>query len=299
MERLSTSQIEIAFDVHGRPGRQLPLLLLHGFPDDASSWRRVGERLAAAGRQAFAPYVRGCGPTRFRSPEVPRSGQPASRGRDVLELMDALGLDRVIVVGQDWGAVTALALALLHRVRVERLVILNGHGLLNLAVLAQGRRPTWATLHAGWYQWMFQTPLGQPLLEADRAGFIEYVWGQWSPGWNPPPEELAEVVRSAGNPDWTAVVLSAYRPGNADPAADPRDADAGQRLASAPPITRPTLNLQGARDGVDLFADTQLGQEAFYRGGFERAVLEGCGHFLHRERPEAVAERILDFVADR
>jgi pimeloyl-ACP methyl ester carboxylesterase len=92
------------------------------------------------------------------------------------------------------------------------------------------------------------------------------------------------------------VVLSAYRPWNADPNADPQDAADSERLAAGMTIGCPTLNLQGADDGVDLFEDTQLGQEAFYRGGFERAVLEGCGHFLHRERPEAVAQRIIEFI---
>ena len=84
-----------------------PLILLHGFPDDATAWGDVGARLAAAGRHAIAPYVRGCGPTRFRSAETPRSGQPSARARDVLALMDALRLERAVLVGQDWGATPA------------------------------------------------------------------------------------------------------------------------------------------------------------------------------------------------
>ena len=64
------------------------------FPDDASAWEAVGARLAAAGRYAIAPYVRGCGPTRFLSPAVPRSGQVTARARDVLQLMDALSIER-------------------------------------------------------------------------------------------------------------------------------------------------------------------------------------------------------------
>ncbi|WP_280155160.1 alpha/beta hydrolase [Piscinibacter sp. XHJ-5] len=298
MESITTDQLEIAFETHGRRTTNMPIMLLHGFPDDATAWNEVGGRLAAAGRHAIAPHVRGCGPTRFLSKETPRSGQVAARARDVVHLMDGLQIERAIVVGQDWGAATAQALAMLHPQRVDKLVVLNGHGLLNMAVFAQGKRPSWATFHAGWYQWLFQSAIAEPLLRQDAAGLARYLWQQWSPGWRFSEEVFAAVARSLANPDWVDVVLSAYRPPDADPHADPRDAAAGRQLATAPAITQPTLNLQGARDGVDLFEDTQLGQEAFYRGGFRCARLEGCGHFLQRERPDEVASLLLEFFDD-
>ena len=296
MEHVQLPDIAVAYERHGTRDADTPLILLHGFPDDATAWNGVGQRLSAEGHACIAPYVRGCGPTRFTSADAPRSGQVAARARDLLGLMDALGIDRAVLIGQDWGAATAQAVAMLHPKRVERLVVLNGHGLLNMAVFAQGQRPSWPTLHAGWYQWMFSTPIAEPLLRADRRGLARYLWQQWSPGWRFDESEFVRVARSLDNEDWPAVVLSAYRPWNADPSADPQDAADSERLATGMTIGCPTLNLQGADDGVDLFEDTQLGQEAFYRGGFERAVLKGCGHFLHRERPEAVAERILEFI---
>jgi pimeloyl-ACP methyl ester carboxylesterase len=296
MERLSIEQLEVAYEVHGTPGEGASLILLHGFPDDATAWNGVGAHLASAGRHALAPYVRGCGPTRFLAGDTPRSGQVSARARDVVQLMDALRLERVVLVGQDWGAATAQAIAMLHPQRVERLVVLNGHGLLNLAVFERGNRPSWRTFHAGWYQWLFQTPIGAPLLREGRASLARYLWQEWSPGWSFADEELDAVLRSFDNPDWAEVVLSAYRPWTDDPCADPDDDEASQALAAAPAITRPTLNLQGARDGVDLFEDTQLGQEAFYRGGFRREQIRDCGHFLHRERPDAVAKQLLRFL---
>jgi pimeloyl-ACP methyl ester carboxylesterase len=296
MQRVHTDQLELACEVFGTPGRELPVILLHGFPDDASAWNDVGAALARAGRWAYAPYVRGCGPTRFLTPDAPRSGQPAARARDLRQLLDALHIERAVLVGQDWGAATAQALTMLHPERVDRLVVLNGHGLLNMAVFAQGRRPSWETLHAGWYQWMFQTPLAEPLLSSDRAGLARYLWRQWSPGWNFSDATLEAVVRSLANPDWVRVVLSAYRPPDSDADADPQDEPATRQLAGAPGIDRPTLNLQGMDDRVDLFNDTQLGQEAFYRGGFRREQLAGCGHFLHRERPDEVARLLIEFI---
>lgn len=295
MPSVRTEQLDLAFESHGQLTSRIPVLLLHGFPDDASAWDAVGAQLANAGHYALAPHVRGCGPTRFLSPDIPRSGQVTARARDLLQFMDALHIERASVVGQDWGAATGQALAMLHPERVEKLAVLNGHGLLNLAVFAQGRRPSWATLHAGWYQWLFQSPIAEPLLRQDPAGLARYLWQHWSPGWRFSEETFATVAQSLANPDWVDVVLSAYRAPDQDRSADPQDAAAGKRLATVPAITRPTLNLQGARDGVDLFEDTQLGQEAFYRGGFQRVLLDDCGHFLQRERPAEVARLLLEF----
>jgi pimeloyl-ACP methyl ester carboxylesterase len=295
MKTVATERVEIACETYGDRNTGDPVILLHGFPDDASAWRRVGSALASAGYYALAPYTRGCGPSRFRRNDIPKSGQVAARMRDLQELMDALGVTRALLVGQDWGAATAQALSMLHPERVERLVLLNGHGLFNMAVFAQGKLPSWQTIHAGWYQWLFATPIGRPVLEADREGLARYLWERWSPGWDHPPEDLEAVLGSISNPDWVAVAISAYQQWQSDPSADPVDADASAKLAATPPIHRPTLNIQGARDAVDLPADTHLGQEAFYRGGLESVVLEGCGHFLHRERPDAVAQLILDF----
>jgi pimeloyl-ACP methyl ester carboxylesterase len=296
MKTIATEDLDISYDVYGTPSERVPVILLHGFPDDASSWLEIGHLLAAGGHYAIAPYVRGCGPTAFKAKSSPRSGQPSARSRDLIGLMDALGIGRAILIGQDWGATTAQATAILNPARVEKLVLLNGHGLFNMGVFAQGRLPSWETFHAGWYQWLFQSSVAKSILEADRAGFIRFVWTKWSPGWRFSEIDLAGVVRSAQNPDWIDVVLSAYR-GQNDPAADSRDCKAETVLAQLPPITCPTLNLQGADDGVDLYVDTQLGQEAYYHGPFAIEVLDGCGHFLHRERPDAVAARILSFLA--
>jgi pimeloyl-ACP methyl ester carboxylesterase len=296
MKTIKTDDLIVSYDVYGTRSERTPILLLHGFPDDASAWKEVGALLAGAGEFAIAPHVRGCGPTVFASENTPRSGQPSARARDALAFLGALGLDTVVLVGQDWGATTAQALAILHPHRVKGLAILNGHGLFNMGPFAQGRIPTWETIHAGWYQWLFQTPLAKPLLSADLEGFIRHAWTNWSPGWRFTEDDLQAVVHSAQNPDWLDVVLSAYGPPD-HAAADSQDSEANATLAKLPPITCPTLNLQGANDGVDLHVDTQLGQEDCYKGPFSSEVLESCGHFLHRERPEAVAQKILGFLS--
>lgn len=69
----------------------------------------------------IVPFLRGFGPTRFRDASTPRTGQPSALADDARQLLDALGLPRVTVVGHDWGARSAYVLAALWPERVERL----------------------------------------------------------------------------------------------------------------------------------------------------------------------------------
>src|SRR3989442_11622516 len=103
LEHFRTRSLSIACELSGSAqGR--PTFLLHGWPDDARTWDRVLPALHAAGHRTIVPYLRGCGPTRFRSPETPRNGQLAALGQDVLDLADAMELRSFAVVGHDWGA---------------------------------------------------------------------------------------------------------------------------------------------------------------------------------------------------
>ena len=79
------------------------VMLLHGFPFDIHTYVDVVPLLAANGCRAIVPYLRGYGPTRFRDPATPRSGEQAAIGADLIALMDALGVKRAVFAGYDWG----------------------------------------------------------------------------------------------------------------------------------------------------------------------------------------------------
>src|SRR5438874_9118856 len=102
--------VEIAYEDSG-PEAGTPVILAHGFPYDPRAFDEVVPRLVAAGCRTIVPYLRGFGPTRFLSPQTLRSGQQAALGRDLLELMDALGLPNAALVGYDWGGRAACGLA--------------------------------------------------------------------------------------------------------------------------------------------------------------------------------------------
>ena len=102
----TTSRLEIACEVAG-PVNGPPIVLLHGWPDDPRTWDEMGVFLHEAGFRTIAPYLRGFGPTRFRSATTMRSGQLSALGQDVLECLDALDIRRCTIIGHDWGAAIA------------------------------------------------------------------------------------------------------------------------------------------------------------------------------------------------
>src|ERR1700682_1646362 len=83
------------------------VMLLHGWPYDIHSYVDVAPLLAQAGYRVIVPYLRGYGPTRFLSSDTFRNGQQSVLAVDIIALMDALGIEKAILAGFDWGARTA------------------------------------------------------------------------------------------------------------------------------------------------------------------------------------------------
>src|SRR5438270_474968 len=92
---VQTSVLEITYEERGKADG-FPIILLHGFPDDVRAWDAVASELTQLGIRIIVPFLRGYGPTRFLSNEIPRSGQQAALGNDVIEFANALGLKKVI-----------------------------------------------------------------------------------------------------------------------------------------------------------------------------------------------------------
>src|SRR2546428_10308577 len=121
-----TPILEIAYEAFG-PDDGVPVILLHGFPDDAHAYDTVAPPLAATGRRVLVPYLRGYGPTRFLDTATPRMAQQAAIGQDLLDFMDALGITSAALAGYDWGGRAACIAAVLAPERVRPLVTLGGY----------------------------------------------------------------------------------------------------------------------------------------------------------------------------
>src|SRR3989441_11844501 len=118
-KRVRTSSLEVAYEDRGSPQAE-PTILVHGFPDDIRTWDGVVAPLVDAGYRTLTPYLRGFGPTRFLEKTTFRSGQLAALGQDVIEFADAVGIERFMLVGHDWGARAAYIAAGVWLERVQR-----------------------------------------------------------------------------------------------------------------------------------------------------------------------------------
>lgn len=265
-------------------------VLLHGWPDSAETWDEVAPALAADGYRVLAPALRGFGPTRFRDARAVRSGQLAALGRDLLEFIAAMRLQKPVLAGHDWGARAAANACGLEPAIASHLVMVSvGYGTNDPSQalsLDQVRRY--------WYHWYMATPRGRQTVENDRRAFARIMWDTWGPtGWIEE-ADFDEAARAFDNPDWAAITLHSYRHRWGHAEGDPAYAKDDAALTPAPVLAVPTLVIHGAADFVN-HPDGSAGRERFFSGRYRRVLLDGVGHFPQREAPAAVATEILRF----
>lgn len=119
-----TQRLEIEYEERN-PEAGETVVLVHGFPDDARTWDAVLELPEFADKRAIVPWLRGFGATRFRDPIAPRTAGTGALARDVIDLLDALGIERCTLVGHDWGARAGYAAAVLAPERFELLIAMS------------------------------------------------------------------------------------------------------------------------------------------------------------------------------
>jgi pimeloyl-ACP methyl ester carboxylesterase len=258
-------------------------VLFHGFPDDPRTFAPVMERLADAGYTAVAPYMRGYGGT--ETPPLEASNYSVTAlGGDVISVLNALDADDPLVVGHDWGAVALTAVSRLDPSIVGDAVVAS---VPPDFVEALNEHPSQAL--RSWYMTFFQIPgLAEESLRANDFALLERLWSTWSPGWDYGDriEEVKETFRE-GNAVEAALLY--YRAFFDDLLSKPVDA---VRVRG---IDVPTLLVAGPDDGcvtVSAFQDSTRCYDA-------RAELEtvgGAGHFVHAEKPDVFADRVLEFV---
>jgi pimeloyl-ACP methyl ester carboxylesterase len=286
--------LRVAYEEHGEPSGW-PVVLLHGFPYDVRAYDEVAPVLAAAGARVIVPYLRGYGPTEFLDRKTPRCGQQAALGHDLRALLDALGIDRAILGGYDWGGRAACVCAALWPERVAGLVSVNGY---NVQDIARANEPADPEKERRlWYQYYFHGERGRAGLQAKRGAVCRLLWSLWSPTWTFSDATYAATSASFANPDFVDVVIHSYRHRFAlvagDPALEPLEA----ALAKKPPITVATVTLEGADDGLFLEPEGAEHDAAQFTGPRQHRLVAGAGHNLPQEAPEAFAQAVIDLHA--
>ena len=220
-----------------------------------------------------------------------RSGQQAALAHDVLDLLDALGIDQAILAGFDWGARSACILGALWPARVRALVSCCGYIIQDIARAGTPVDPEQE--RRLWYQYYFNTERGRAGLAVNRVQLCRLLWTLWSPTWPFDEAVYARTARSFDNPDFVDVAVHSYRHRYGAVAGDLRYQDTEARLATLPKIMVPAITLHGAVDGVTPAASSEL-HSAHFTGRYERRVLQNIGHDVPREAPAAFAQAVLD-----
>lgn len=266
-------------------------ILLHGWPYDVHAFADVAPLLAAAGYRVIAPYLRGYGPTRFRSDHTPRNGEQAALAVDMIALMDALGIASAVVAGFDWGARTANIMAALWPARCRALVSVSGY-LIGSQAQNQAPLPPQAEL-AWWYQFYFATERGRLGYERNRDAFNRLIWQTASPRWAFDDATFARSAAAFQNPDHVAIVVHNYRWRLGLAEGEARFADQEARLATLPDIGIPTITLEGDANGAPHPDPVNYARK--FRGPYaHRLITGGIGHNLPQEAPRAFADAVLD-----
>lgn len=265
-----------------------PVVLSHGFPYDVHAFDQVVPALTARGARVIRPYLRGFGPTRFRSAGAARSGQQAALGSDLIAVADALRLDRPIVAGYDWGGLASCVAAALWPRRVAGLVSLAGYDIIDIERQRHAFDP--AVEHSLWYQHLFQTERGRESLAAHRRDLCRMLWRQWSPRWAFDEATFERTAASFDNPDFVDVVVHAYRHALGQIAGDPAYQDLETRLAARPKITVPAVTLDGAAD--TLKPGGTADHAPMFVARHEHRTVD-AGHNLPQEAPAAFADAVL------
>ncbi|GAA3195374.1 alpha/beta fold hydrolase [Dactylosporangium siamense] len=299
---ISVNGVELEVFEAGRHHAGRPIVLCHGWPELAYSWRHQVPALAAAGYHVIVPNQRGYGNS-SRPAAVPDYDIEHLSG-DLVALLDHYGYDNATFVGHDWGAFVVWGLTLLHPNRVNKVI--------NLSLPYQERGETpWievmeAVLGGDFYFVHFnrQPGVADAVFDENTFQFLRNLYRKNVPFTEPQPGMSFINLAGAGTPlgdplmsaDELAVFVSAFEASGFTGGINwYRNLDRNWRLlADADPIIQqPTLMIYGDRDAVQ-----RSERLAEFVPDVEVVSLDS-GHWIQQERPEETNRAILKWLDQR
>lgn len=257
------------------------VLLFHGYPETARSWAIVQSRIAAEGYRVVAPFTRGYPPT-----TASETGDYSVRalGEDALALIAALGEEKAILIGHDWGASTVYEAATADPSKVTKLVALS---VPHARAVADDPSIFLEAPHFLYYQ----LPFIRQWVAMNDFSHIDGIYEAWAPTFEVPDTELADVKATMGEPGAIDGVLGYYW------SLFDGDQNEGRASSAETDIAVPTMVIAGDMDGAVSIDRYTLAEPAF-TNGYRFEALNDIGHFPQLEAPEKVADLIIDFLKD-
>jgi pimeloyl-ACP methyl ester carboxylesterase len=217
-----------------------------------------------------------------------RSGQQAARGRDIVQLAEALGLECPILGGFDWGGNASCVAAALWPERIGGLVSYASYDVIDVS---QQRHPAAPSLErVFWYQHLFQTERGRECLTEHRRELCRMLWSEWSPGWRFDEATFARSAASFDNPDFVDVVIHCYRFNFGLEAGDPALQPLEDRLAQKPAIEVAAVTIDGAIDPLKPGGTAEHAR--MFVAPHEHRIID-AGHNLPQQEPKGFADAVM------
>ncbi len=299
---VAVNGVELEVFEAGRQNAGRPIVLCHGWPEHAFSWRHQMPALAAAGYHVIVPNQRGYGGS-SRPAEVTEYDIEHLTG-DLVALLDHYGYDDASFVGHDWGAMVVWGLALLHPHRVRQVINLS------LPYQERGERPwieVMAELLGGDFYFVHfnrQPGVADAVLDENTFRFLRNLYRKNQPPAEPRPGmamiDLATAETPVGEPLMSdselAVFVSAFaRSGFTSSINWYRNLDRNWRLLADvdPVVHQPALMIYGDRDVVPRSANL-----AEFVPEVDVVALD-CGHWIQQELPEQTNQAILQWLDQR
>lgn len=248
-------------------------LMVHGFPDTPQSWEHARPVAAKLGFRVVTPFTRGYAPT-----EIPKREDFGSDtlGDDVLAIATALGAEKFVLVGHDWGASAAYSAAGNASDRIALLVIV---GIPHPASIVPTPGLIWTVRH-----FFTLRPRGAAArIRAGNLAHLDELVQRWSPAWNVPAGETDAVKRSLGEAGSLEAALGYYR------ALTPFTPPNQRRKIACPAVA-----FAGLDDNVAVSAYERA--RSRFTGSYEVVTMPG-GHFMHREHPDVFGRELARVLA--
>jgi pimeloyl-ACP methyl ester carboxylesterase len=249
------------------------VMFMHGFPDNAWSYRKQLQVFADAGYRVVSPFLRGYAPT-----EIPADGifDPIALGKDLEALIAALSDDgQARVVGMDWGGTSTLQVLATAPSAIKAAVVMNTAHPITFSSIRRDPDAVRSIFHF----YYFQMPGADSAVNIEGLPFVDYLWKLWSPTFEND-EHLRSIKETLSSPGTMTAALKYY---------------GGLFNSGRLPMNEmhtPTLTIYGSNDPTARYS---VKEEPLFKGPHKRIVLPDVGHFPHLEREVEVTGLIMDW----